>query len=136
MSKNKMKKEMRIAQLEKAIANKYSEEAVKNPESGWDEEKEKQFQEQLKKFNQKIERNSSFEDKVEVNGVLVSKKLLIRESNRTCPVCETYSFNSKDDIYVTKYSCCFKCYIKYVEGREERWDSGWRPSSEDQREQS
>jgi hypothetical protein len=127
MSNNKAKKELRIAQLEKAIANKYSDEAVKNPESGWDEGKEKRFQDQLKKFNQKIERNSSFEDKVEVNGVLVSKKLFIRESNRTCPICNTYSFSVQDDTYVVKYSCCFKCYVKYVEDREERWESGWRP---------
>ena len=136
MSNKKAKKEMMVARLERAIESKYGNDAVKNPQSGWDEEKEERFKQQLKKFNKKIEDNSSFEDKVEVNGVLVSKKLLIRESNRTCPVCETYSFNSRDDIYVTKYSCCFKCYIKYVEGREERWDSGWRPSSEDQREQS
>ena len=74
MSNNKAKKEMRVAQIERAIANKYSEDTVKNPESGWDEEKEKAFQEQLKNFNKKLDRNSSFEDKVEVNGVLVSKK--------------------------------------------------------------
>jgi len=130
MSNDKMKKEMRVAQLERAIANKYSDEAVKNPESGWNEEKEKAFQEQLKNFNRKIDKNSSFEDKVEVNGVLVSKKLLSRESNRTCPVCDTYSFKSLDDVYMTKFECCFKCFVKYVEDREERWESGWRPKSE------
>lgn len=127
MSNEKAKKEMRVAQLERAIANKYGDEAVKNPESGWDEEKEKAFQEQLKNFNRKIDKNSSFEDKVEVNGVLVSKKLLSRESNRTCPVCDIYSFKSLDDIYMTKFECCFKCFVNYVEDREERWKSGWRP---------
>jgi hypothetical protein len=127
MSNDKAKKEMRVAQIERAIANKYSEDTVKNPESGWDEEKEKAFQEQLKNFNKKLDLNSSFEDKVEVNGVLVSKKLLNRESNRTCPVCNTYSFKSLDDTYMIKFECCFKCYVKYVEDREERWESGWRP---------
>jgi hypothetical protein len=130
MSNDKMKKEMRIAQLERAIANKYGEEAVKNPESGWDEEKEKSFQEQMKSLNKKLDHNSSFEDKVEVNGVLVSKKLLSRESNRTCPVCNVYSFSIKDDVYMTKFECCFKCYVKYVEDREDRWETGWRPKSE------
>ena len=130
MSNKKAKKEMMVAQLELAIANKYGEDAVKNPESGWDEEKEKSFQEQIKKFNKKMDKNSSFEDKVEVNGVLVSKKLLSRESNRTCPVCNIYSFDFKDDVYMTKFECCFKCYIKYVEDREERWKAGWRPKSD------
>ena len=118
---------MRIAQLERAIANKYSEDAIKNPESGWDEEKEKEFQEQLKIFNKRLDDNSSFEDKVKVNGVLVSKKLLSRESNRTCPICNIYSFSFKDDVYMLKFECCFKCYIQYVDGREERWKAGWRP---------
>ena len=130
MSNKKAKKEMMVAQLELAIANKYGEDAVKNPESGWDEEKEKSFQEQIKKFNKKMDKNSSFEDKVEVNGVLVSKKLLSRESNRTCPVCNVYSFSIKDDVYMTKFECCFKCYVKYVEDREDRWETGWRPKSE------
>jgi len=136
MSSDKMKTEMKVARLEKAIANKYSEEAIKNPESGWSEEKEENFKQQLKKFNRKIEHNSSIEDKIEVNGVLVSKKLLTRESNRTCPVCTTYSFSVNDDVYMTKYTCCFKCYVKYIEGREERWESGWRPSNENNRERS
>ena len=65
--------------------------------------------------------------KVEFNGFLVSKKLLNRDSNRTCDTCNTYSFDSKDDVYVNKYGCCFKCYIQYVEDREERWNAGWRP---------
>jgi len=26
-----------------------------------------------------------------------------------------------------KYDCCEKCFIKYVDGREERWQKGWRP---------
>jgi hypothetical protein len=67
-------------------------------------------------------------EKVEKDGFLISKKLLIKKSNRTCPICETYSFSAKDDVYMNRYDCCFKCYINYVEDREERWDSGWRPN--------
>ena len=29
-----------------------------------------------------------------------------------------------------KYECCWTCNIQYVEGREERWRSGWRPNKE------
>ncbi len=116
--------------LENLIAKKYGHDAVKNPESGWDEDKEAVYLEKLKEFGEKFNENSDYKDKVEVGGVLVSKKLLTRESNRSCPVCKIYSFKVQDDIYMTKYSCCFNCYIKYVEHREERWLSGWRPNSE------
>ena len=69
-------------------------------------------------------------DKVEVDGVLISKKLFNRDDNRNCPVCNTYSFEIRDDIYMTKFDCCFKCYIQCVEDREERWEYGWRPERE------
>ena len=28
---------------------------------------------------------------------------------------------------MNKYDCCFKCFVKYVEDREKRWSTGWRP---------
>ena len=129
MGKDDPKKEKFVMRLENAIAKKYGHDAVKNPASGWDEEKEAEYLEQLKEFNKKFDKNSTYQDKVEVDGILVSKKLLTRESNRTCPVCETYSFKFQDDLYMAKYSCCFKCYIQYVDGREERWATGWRPNN-------
>ena len=68
-------------------------------------------------------------EKVDINGILIPKKLLNKESNRTCPVCGTYSFDVRDDVYMNKYDCCRDCYIKHVEDREERWQSGWRPNN-------
>ena len=67
-------------------------------------------------------------EKIEKDGFLISKKLLTKRSSRTCPVCETYSFDIKDDVYMNKYDCCYRCYIQYVEDREERWETGWRPN--------
>ena len=64
-----------IAKLEKAISQKYGDEAINNPQRFWDEDKEKEY----------ISRISS---------MLVG------------------------------------CYIQYVEGREERWSTGWRPNKE------
>ena len=29
-----------------------------------------------------------------------------------------------------KFDCCHKCYIQYVEDREERWIEGWRPNED------
>jgi hypothetical protein len=117
-----------IARLEKAISDKYGKEAIVNPRGSWDDEKEKVHQEQIHKLNQKQNTLDEINEKIEVNGILVPKKLLTRESqDRTCPVCSTYSFDLKDDVYMKKFDCCYNCYIQWVEGREERWKSGWRP---------
>jgi len=110
-----------IIHYEKAIAEKYGNEAVQNPRNNWDEKKEKEYIEQLKKIA-KLERETrSKDDLTEHNGVLISKKLFTRRETRTCPVCDTYSFLSKDDLYMNKFKCCFKCYVQHVEGREEKW---------------
>lgn len=113
--------------VEQAIAKKYGDETVVNPKSQWDDEKEKQYLEDLKRLHYT---NLDMEDleKEEVNGVFIPKKLLKEESNRSCSTCNTYSFKSRDDVYMTKFGCCFKCYVQYVEGREDRWKNGWRPN--------
>ena len=98
----------------------------------WNDEKEKSYQEQIKKIAEKERAFQESEEKEEVNGILISKKLLTREVvRRDCPVCETYSFDLKDDAYMNKYSCCYNCYIQWVDGREERWEAGWRPPKGD-----
>ena len=51
----------------------------------------------------------------------VSKKLLTNKEDRTCPTCFVYSFEQKDDVYMNKYDCCHHCYLKFVEGKEQRW---------------
>jgi hypothetical protein len=122
----------RIARFEKAISKKYGHEAIENPRKHWNDEKEEDFKEQLKKI---AERERSYEEsqqKEEVNGVLISKKLLTREViRRDCPVCETFSFSLRDDAYMLKYDCCYNCYLEWVDGREERWETGWRPPKGD-----
>ena len=119
----------RIARIEKAIAKKYGHEAIENPRKFWNDEKEKSYQEQIEKVAEKERVFEESQEKEEVNGILISKKLLTREVvRRDCPVCETFSFDLKDDAYMNKYSCCYKCYIQWVDGREERWKTGWRPS--------
>lgn len=120
-----------VARVEKAISEKYGSEAVQNPRANWTPEKEADFLEQLKIANSRIRELERKIEKIEVNGVLVSQKLLNRETNRSCPVCTKYSFESKDDVYMNKFDCCFNCYIQHVEDREERWAKGWRPKSGD-----
>ena len=118
-----------VVKVEKAITEKYGEETVQHPKNKWNESKEKKYLSELKKLysTQLVQEDY---DKVEVDGVFLPKKLINRDSNRACPVCQKYSFQKIDDVYMTKYSCCFTCYVEWVEDREERWLSGWRPNDE------
>ena len=120
-----------IAKLEHAITQKYGQEAINNPARFWTEDKEKEYIQQSTEERQKFAKLSGTQDKVEQDGFLINKKLLNRDHNRTCPVCHKYSFRPKDDLYMNKFEACFKCYIQYVEDREERWTSGWRPNEEE-----
>ena len=119
-----------ITKLEKAITQKYGEETINNPRRFWDEDKEKEYIQQSLEERQKFAKLSETQDKVEEDGFLINKKLLTRDHNRTCPVCRKYSFRSQDDLYMNKFEACYKCYIQWVEGREEKWKSGWRPNKE------
>ena len=118
----------KIIKIEQAIANKYGEETIQNPKADWTDEKEREYLAQLKDLYR--ERNELESEEQEINGVFINKKLLNKESSRSCPVCNTYSFKSNDDVYMSKFDCCEKCYIQWVEDREERWLTGWRPKNE------
>lgn len=55
-----------------------------------------------------------------------------KQSLRTpmwCPICD---FTMRDDPKVYyRWGCCMLCFIHFIEHREERWESGWRPSAEE-----
>ena len=123
----------KIAAIEKAIAEKYGDDTIQNPRSSWNEEKEKEYLQQMKEFYSSKSRNEKWQDKIDVNGIKATKKLLNRESLRTCPVCGAFPKKSMDDVCLLKFDCCSKCYIQYVEGREERWKKGWRPDENKQK---
>tara|TARA_Y100000034_G_C6634389_1_gene277086 strand:+ start:203 stop:568 length:366 start_codon:yes stop_codon:yes gene_type:complete len=105
-----------VIKLEKAIAKKYGELTIKNPKSFWDDEKEREHLEELKKFYDREYKS------IDEKGFLETI-----EKNNTCPYCDIYSLSVRDDTYMNKYGCCFKCYIQYIEDREGRWLDGWRP---------
>jgi len=119
-----------IARLEKAIKKKYGKETIINPKSNWTDEKEKEYLEQLEELYKKERDLNDQAEKVEKDGFFLSKNLINKKSKRKCPVCDIYSFKVKDDLYMNKFKCCWKCYIQWVEGREERWEKGWRPENE------
>ena len=118
-----------IAGLEKAIKKKYGVEAVENPAKFWDQEKENKYIEQLEQFIEKQKKLESACEMKNVDGILVSRKLLNKEAISNCLTCSSKIKTINDDIYFTKFDCCEKCYIKYVEGREKRWLKGWRPKN-------
>jgi len=126
----------KIAAIEKAISEKYGKEAIINPQSEWTEEKEKEYNKQARELYTKNKRISEFADKIDVNGIKVSKKLLNRESLKSCPVCGSFPKKSLDDVCLVKFECCNNCYIKFVEDREERWLSGWRPEKTNTKEET
>ena len=105
-----------IIRVEKAIEEKYGEKTIQDPKASWDADKEKEYLKQIKE----ISKSKKQKETIEVGGVLMPKKLLTKESKRTCPVCKVYSFEMRDDLYMAKYKCCFKCYVRYVEGKEEQ----------------
>jgi len=119
-----------IARLERAIMQKYGSETIDNPHASWDDEKEKQYITQSQEEQRKFSKIAETKDKVEQDGFLVNKKLLTKDTNRTCPVCVVYSFRPQDDLYMNKFDCCRSCYVTWVEGREDRWTTGWRPDKE------
>jgi hypothetical protein len=120
-----------IAKLEKAISQKYGQETINNPRRFWDDQKEKEYISQSQEERRKFAKLSETQDNVEQDGFLINKKLLTRDHNRDCPICGKYSFHPRDDLYMNKFEACFKCYIQYIEGREERWATGWRPHKEE-----
>ena len=109
-----------IAKVEQAIAKKYGEAAIQNPSKFWDKEKEGEYLEQLRQ--KVIEEDTLPSGEAEMNGFFIPDKLINRDTNRTCPICNTYSFTKGDDVYMNKYECCYKCYVKHIE-REL-----WRPN--------
>ena len=69
----KKKKDLNlVVKIEKAISEKYGEEAIQNPASLWDEEKEKEYLEQVRELESKKQEEDQYNEKVEKNGFFVS----------------------------------------------------------------
>tara|TARA_R110000824_G_scaffold216795_1_gene403358 strand:- start:39 stop:446 length:408 start_codon:yes stop_codon:yes gene_type:complete len=117
-----------IASLEKAVAEKYGKTAVQDFRHTWHEERETDYLEQLKERQARDLFSPSI--KREVGNIMISCKRERSKPTRSCPVCKTYSFSMKDDLYMNRFACCHRCYIDFVDWNEEKWKDGWRPSAE------
>tara|TARA_R110000751_G_scaffold132779_5_gene235341 strand:+ start:1176 stop:1571 length:396 start_codon:yes stop_codon:yes gene_type:complete len=118
-----------IAGLEKAIKKKFGETAIINPASLWNEDKETSYIKQLRDFVEKQRKHETQIEPENVNGILITKKLLNKDRINICVTCNEAIRTVNDDIYILKFKCCERCYIEYVEDREERWLKGWRPDN-------
>lgn len=113
-----------VAGVEKAVKEKYGDKAIENPKAHWNEQKEKEYIEQVKERAYLIKEKSQKNELIEENGFLIKKKLFINKSSKICRVqsCAKYSRSCKDDVCIEKYECCYACYINYIEGREDLWE--------------
>lgn len=119
-----------IAAVEKAITEKYGKDTVQDFRHEWKEEKEKEYLNQLKEMRVKRDKYSINKEAVTVGDVKITKRRDRQKDDRTCPVCKTYSFSRKDDLYMNRFKCCHDCYIDFVFGREQAWKDGNRPTDE------
>ena len=101
-----------IAAVEVAISEKYGKVAAQDFRSTWDPRREKDYLEQLKSRNE----------------IKKTKKKKKPQDSRTCPVCKTYSFSGRDDLYMNRFHCCLGCYIDFVHQDPYAWLDGKRPS--------
>ncbi len=122
-----------IAALEKAMQEKYGQDAVMNPKSLWNEDKEKEYLEMARTKSINDSKNDKTQDNIDLDGILIPKRLINSKQKRKCEYCDRYSFNREDDVYFSKYDTCQKCYVKFIEDREERWKQGWRPNKTEQK---
>ena len=97
-----------------AIIEKYGKETLTSPKANWTIAKELHYLKQIKKISRRKQKEIE-NDKINIEGVLIPKKLFMKESNRVCGTCNTYSFDLKDDLYFTKFDCCWKCWIEYID---------------------
>ena len=119
-----------IAAVEKAIAEKYGKDTVQDFRSTWEADKEKEYLRQLAERNKKTYPSAKKNKRSLAEDVEVSTQRRRDPSNRQCPVCKTYSFSSKDDLYMNRFGCCNYCYLQFVHQNEDSWAAGKRPTKE------
>jgi len=119
-----------LAAVEKAITEKYGKDTVQDFRNQWQEDKEKDYLKQLKRLTKKNDNLSSTKEEFVVGDIKITKRRSKQKQDRTCPVCKTYSFSRRDDLYMNRFKCCHDCYLDFVIGREEAWNNGERPTDE------
>ena len=109
-----------LSAIEKAIEEKYGDIAVLDPSSLWTTEKEKAYLDQVKAV-EKYYRQQPYENHIDQGGFILKEKLVSKKNFKKCSLCGEQAYRGEDEVYMTKYDSCCKCYIKHIEGRETKW---------------
>ena len=116
-----------LASVEKAIAEKYGKDTVQDFRNEWESEKEKKYLNQLKELKTKLDKLSATKQELVIGEVKINKGHSQRKDDRTCPVCKTYSFSGRDDLYMNRFNTCYPCYRDFVSPNPEQWSDGIKP---------
>ena len=109
-----------ISALEKAVEEKYGDKAVLDPSTLWTPDKEKAYLDQVKEV-EKYYRQQSHENQVDQGGFILREKLLTKKNFKNCSYCGEQAYKTDDEVYMTKFDCCSKCFVIHLEGRETKW---------------
>ena len=119
-----------IAAVEKAITEKYGKNTVQDFRNEWESNKEKEYLNQLKGLRSKRDRSATAREEIIVGDIKITKRRTKQKDDRTCPLCKTYSFSRRDDLYMNRFKSCYECYTDFIQYREEAWKNGDRPTQE------
>ncbi len=93
----------------------------------WNSVKEEHLRQFLKEELKKNDKKYRQEEYIKVSEILFSKNMFVRKKHN-CTVCGKYNYKLDDLRYAFRYETCQRCYVRYIEAREERWRAGWRPN--------
>lgn len=113
--------ENQLLLFQSALRQKFGDFALIDLSTLWNETKEKMYRSFLQK-----ESKIDSEHALRIKSGTSNKKLFILGNK--CEGCSKVSLKVKDQPYMAKFNSCFSCYISYINGREDRWNEGWRPN--------
>jgi hypothetical protein len=100
----------KIAGIEKAISDKWGEEAVVNPKANWSRDKEEKYLIQLSELQRMASSSGHEEETFSEDGFYLKKRLFTTDEAPICPLCGNRSTKSTDDVYFIKFGMCENCY--------------------------
>lgn len=112
-------------ELENVFREKYGPMSLVDIGAFWNTQKDKILKEYLR-----IEQKyflSKEDNYFKFGSILFSNKFSSKE-NKCCLVCGRYNYKARDLKTFSLFRTCFDCHVRHIEGREERWKAGWRPT--------
>lgn len=101
-----------LVEIEKKFGSITTQEPLKN----WNDNKERDFQNQIKQKQKEKYLRDKERQKIEKDGILIPKDHVEHPKSElsSCSSCQMkYSVSFKDQVYIKKFGICYKCYIKH-----------------------